>query len=121
MQYVLGLKIPHITASLLRQLEGSYGSLSVQKFSSNVVEKCLKESHKVQRTRIIKELLDSPHAVMIMQNAYGNYVMQSALVVSKVRLSDKFFLIYVTQLSLMACLLGFIVISCLTFRLEGWI
>ncbi|XXG44512.1 hypothetical protein AAC387_Pa01g4297 [Persea americana] len=83
MQFVLDLKIPHVTASILRQLEGSYASLSIQKCSSNVVEKCLKESEEEQRARIIRELINDPNALDIMQDPYGNYVMQRALKFSK--------------------------------------
>ncbi|KAJ4967198.1 hypothetical protein NE237_019047 [Protea cynaroides] len=82
-QYILGLKIPHVMAAVLRQLKGNYLSLSLQKFSSHVVEKCLKESAEEQATRIIKELLSSSKFVGLLENAYGNYVVQSALLVSK--------------------------------------
>lgn len=83
MQFVLDLKIPHVTARILRQLEGSYASLSIQKCSSNVVEKCLKESEEEQRARIVRELINDPNALGIMQDPYGNYVMQRALKFSK--------------------------------------
>lgn len=92
MQFVLDLKIPHVTACILRQLEGSYASLSIQKCSSNVVEKCLKESEEEQRARIVRELINDPKALDIMQDPYGNYVMQRALKFSKVISSDKFLL-----------------------------
>ncbi|XP_042492994.1 putative pumilio homolog 8, chloroplastic [Macadamia integrifolia] len=82
-QYILGLKIPHVNAAVSRQLEGSYISLSLQKFSSHVVEKCLRESEEEQSTRIIKELLSSSKFVSLLEDAYGNYVVQSALLVSK--------------------------------------
>ncbi|XP_043713189.1 putative pumilio homolog 8, chloroplastic [Telopea speciosissima] len=82
-QYILGLKIPHVLAAVSRQLEGSYISLSLQKFSSHVVEKCLRESEVEQSTRIIKELLSSSRFVSLLEDAYGNYVVQSALSVSK--------------------------------------
>ncbi|XP_043709057.1 pumilio homolog 12-like [Telopea speciosissima] len=82
-QYILGLKIPHVMAAVLRQLEGSYISLSLQKFSSHVVEKCLKESTEEQSSKIIKELLSSSKFIGLLEDAYGNYVVQSALLVAK--------------------------------------
>ncbi|KAL5707362.1 hypothetical protein ACHQM5_025419 [Ranunculus cassubicifolius] len=81
-QYLLGLKKPQYTAKLLRKLEGSFVSLSMQKFSSNVVERCLKESSEEQATQIVKELVNSPDVVKLLQDAFGNYVVQSALQVS---------------------------------------
>ncbi|KAF8410157.1 hypothetical protein HHK36_002679 [Tetracentron sinense] len=82
-QYMLELQIPHITEDLLRQLEGNFISLSMNKFGSNVVEKFLKESGEQQTTRIIKELLSCFDILMLLQHEYGNYVMQSALTESK--------------------------------------
>eukprot|EP01026_Neomeris_dumetosa_P063455 TRINITY_DN6023_c0_g2_i8.p3 TRINITY_DN6023_c0_g2~~TRINITY_DN6023_c0_g2_i8.p3 ORF type:complete len:123 (-),score=13.42 TRINITY_DN6023_c0_g2_i8:365-733(-) len=76
---------PEATATVMKQLEGDYVELSKQKFSSNVVEKCLK-MHQVgietEREQIIKELSESEVLSQLLQNAYGNYVVQSALAVS---------------------------------------
>ncbi|KAG8499260.1 hypothetical protein CXB51_005754 [Gossypium anomalum] len=84
LQHVLGLKERQTTESLLRQLEGNYASLSCNRYGSNVVEKCLLESGEEQSTRIIKELLRSPIGSRLLVNRFGNYVIQSALSVSKV-------------------------------------
>lgn len=54
----------------------------MQKFSSNVVERCLKESSEDQATQIVKELVSSPDLLKLLQDAFGNYVVQSALQVS---------------------------------------
>ncbi|XWS24149.1 hypothetical protein CRYUN_Cryun28dG0075800 [Craigia yunnanensis] len=82
-QHILGLKEPQITDSLLRQLEGNYASLSCNRYGSNVVEKCLVESGEQQSTRIIMELLTSPIVSRLLVDPFGNYVIQSALTVSK--------------------------------------
>ncbi|KAJ9186803.1 hypothetical protein P3X46_002336 [Hevea brasiliensis] len=84
-QHLLGLRVPQITANLLRQLEGSYTALACNKYGSNVVEKCLFESREEQSTQIIWELLRSSNASMLLVDSFGNYVIQSALSVSKVR------------------------------------
>ncbi|KAF6142401.1 hypothetical protein GIB67_033828 [Kingdonia uniflora] len=76
-QYLLGLNV--YTKDLLAQLEGSFVSLSMQKFSSNVVEKFLKEAKPEYYKRIVKELIYSPDVLMLLQDAFGNYVIQSAL------------------------------------------
>lgn len=83
-QIILDLKVPQVTTNLLRQLEGHYAHLACNKYGSNVVEKCLKVSAERQSMRIIIELLSSPNVSMILQDPFGNYVMQSALAVSKV-------------------------------------
>ncbi|KAF3446583.1 hypothetical protein FNV43_RR11763 [Rhamnella rubrinervis] len=82
-QYLLELRIPQITENLLRQLKGSYAFLSCNKYGSNVVEKCLLVSQQEQITQIVLELITSPNASMLLLDPYGNYVIQSALSVSK--------------------------------------
>ncbi|WOL03119.1 hypothetical protein Cni_G11839 [Canna indica] len=76
-QYILGQEIPWATAKILDQLEGHYAILSMQKYSSNVVEKCLKIAGE-RCTNIIRELINDPLFVQIMLDQYGNYVVQSA-------------------------------------------
>ncbi|KAF8406236.1 hypothetical protein HHK36_008321 [Tetracentron sinense] len=82
-QYILELKTPHVTADLLRQLEGRYASLSVDKYGSNVVELCIKMSGEEQSTRIIMELINSSDIFTLIQDPFGNYVIQRALEKSK--------------------------------------
>lgn len=84
-QHVLGLRVPQITADLLRQFEGHYMHLSCNKYGSNVVERCLIESGEQQSMRIIMELLGSPNVSMLLTDPFGNFVIQKALSVSKVR------------------------------------
>ncbi|KAL4611840.1 hypothetical protein ACB092_08G154800 [Castanea dentata] len=82
-QFVLELQLPWATEDILDQLEGHFGDLSMQKCSSNVVEKCLKHAGEEHRTRVIQELIDNPRLDQIMQDPYGNYVIQAALNQSK--------------------------------------
>lgn len=84
MQYVFELGLPWATTDILDQLDGSYGDLSVQKHSSNVVEKSLKCAGEERRAYIIQELIDNPRLDQIMQDPFGNYVIQAALDQSKV-------------------------------------
>ena len=61
-QYVLDLGQGDATGRIMKQLEGHYPELSQQKFSSNVVEKCLKLSGPLladARERVIREILTS--------------------------------------------------------------
>ncbi|CAL5391941.1 unnamed protein product [Camellia sinensis] len=80
-QYVIQ-EIPLAAAGLISQFEGHYVHLSMQKFSSHVVEKCLKHFEE-SRPRIIHELLSVPHFEQLLQDPFANYVIQSALEVSK--------------------------------------
>ncbi|GFY96420.1 pumilio 7 [Actinidia rufa] len=82
-QYIIELKVPSATASLISQFEGHFVYLSMQKFGSHVVEKCLKCCEK-NRPRIIHELLSVPHFEQLLQDPFANYVIQSALEVSQV-------------------------------------
>lgn len=83
MQYIIELKIPSVTANLLSQFKGHYIHLSTQKFSSHVVEKCLKHFGE-SRSQIVHELLSVPHFEQLLQDPFANYVIQSALAVTKV-------------------------------------
>ncbi|CAN6338338.1 unnamed protein product [Urochloa humidicola] len=82
-QYVIDLKIPNANSSLAQQFEGKYIHLSMQKFSSNVVEKCLKVFKEADKANIILELLAMPHLEQLLQHPYANYVIYSALQNSK--------------------------------------
>ncbi|KAJ4827134.1 hypothetical protein Tsubulata_045691 [Turnera subulata] len=82
-QFIFELRLPWATLDILDQLEGNYGDLSVQKYSSNVVEKCLKYAGEERRARIIRELITNARLDQIMQDPYGNYVIQAALHQSK--------------------------------------
>ncbi|TVU50219.1 hypothetical protein EJB05_01583, partial [Eragrostis curvula] len=82
-QYVMDLKIANANSSLAQQFEGKYIQLSMQKFSSNVVEKCLKVFKEADKAKIILELLATPHLEKLLQHPYANYVIYSALQNSK--------------------------------------
>lgn len=85
MQYVF--EFPWAIADVLDQLKGNYGDLSLQKYSSNVVEKCLQQAEDEHRNCIIQELISNPRIDQIMQDPYGNYVIQAALNNSKVSIA----------------------------------
>ncbi|KAF6139343.1 hypothetical protein GIB67_021553 [Kingdonia uniflora] len=82
-QCVLELELPWAIVDMLNQLKGNYVYLSIQKYSSNVVEKCLKFSGEDCRSQIVHELLSDLQLDQILQDRYGNYVIQAALQHSK--------------------------------------
>ncbi|KAI3962965.1 hypothetical protein MKW92_012763 [Papaver armeniacum] len=91
-QFILELKLPFASAILHSQFERNYAHLSLQKFSSNVVQKCLQNFTEEYRTKIILELLSSPSQFeQLLQDPYANYVIQTALDVVKGTLRDKLF------------------------------
>ncbi|KHN03910.1 Putative pumilio like 7, chloroplastic [Glycine soja] len=72
-----------VSAKLLSQFKENFVMLSTQKFSSHVVEKCLQHIGD-SRSRIVRELLSVPRFEQLLQDQYANYVIQSALLFTKV-------------------------------------
>lgn len=82
-QYVLELGQEAASRAVMATLEGHYAELSMQKFSSNVVEKVLKlQGLDEERNKVVREVLSSPLLPRLLQDSYGNYVVQSSLSVS---------------------------------------
>ena len=78
-QAVLDVAPPGVRTNIKVKMEGKYMRLSKQKFSSNVVEKCLKQSSAHWRTIIIRELTAQPAVAELLRDRYGNYVLQTGL------------------------------------------
>jgi hypothetical protein len=74
---------PPIANGIMANLLGSISSLSVQKFSSNVVEKCLELASDKMRAKLVDELVNPERLPRLLQDPYANYVIQKALSVSK--------------------------------------
>jgi len=53
--------------------------LSTQKFSSNVIEKCLRVAQPETRNAMIRQLLVDNGLGNLLQDPFGNYVVQTAL------------------------------------------
>lgn len=85
-QYVLDLHNDKFSGAVMTQLVGNAAFLSTQKFSSNVIEKCIKQ-YQAQgvpdpndpRVALIQEILASPLLPNLLCDSYGNYVVQSIL------------------------------------------
>eukprot|EP00899_Mesostigma_viride_P004092 jgi/Mesvir1/13684/Mv02120-RA.1 len=85
-QYILDLRLPWISYEVMRRLEGHYPFLATQKFSSNVVEKCVKlASDEGSRSRLVHELATSPRLGYLLHDPYANYVIQSCLATTQQR------------------------------------
>ena len=83
-QCTLDLQIPSAATTLTLQFEGSYAHMSMQRYSSHVVEKCLEVFDDEHRDKIIHELLSDPHFDQLLQDPQANYVIQKALRCSEV-------------------------------------
>jgi len=78
-QYVLDLPFSVVRVDLIKEFLGSLANLSVQKFSSNVIEKCLVKADDRVRVALIDELSAEETLTKLLQDPYGNYVIQTAL------------------------------------------
>jgi hypothetical protein len=76
-QHVLDHAPPNVCANIKMKMEGKYVRLAKQKFSSNVVEKCLRTSSYEWRSVIFHELTASVSELI--RDRYGNYVLQTAV------------------------------------------
>jgi len=81
-QYVLDLPFPHLVEILARSFVNHVSQLSTQKFSSNVIEKCLGVAKVETRDAMIRTLLNDGQLASLLQDPFGNYVVQTALTVS---------------------------------------
>lgn len=70
LQYVLDLGQQDVNGSIMEKLEGHFPELSQQKFSSNVVEKCLKLTGAElgdRREQIVQEIIKTPLLPRLLQ------------------------------------------------------
>ncbi|KAJ1818339.1 hypothetical protein LPJ60_004378 [Coemansia sp. RSA 2675] len=78
-QYVLDLNVAAFSEPLIRKFVDHICGLSVQKFSSNVMEKCIRIASSATRKMLVAPLLQREKLDMLMRDSYGNYVVQTAL------------------------------------------
>jgi hypothetical protein len=64
---------------VIRQFFGNVCALSVQKFSSNVIEKCIRVAEHNTRKLLIEELLNRSRLEKLLRDSFGNYCVQTAL------------------------------------------
>ncbi|KAF9583401.1 hypothetical protein BGW38_009553 [Lunasporangiospora selenospora] len=78
-QYVLDLDDNRFTDNLIRRFIGNVCALSVQKFSSNVIEKCIRVSEPETRKFLIEEMINKTRLDKLLRDSYANYVVQTSL------------------------------------------
>lgn len=78
-QYILDLNDNRFSDGVIRQFTGNVCALSVQKFSSNVIEKCIRVAEHSTRKTLIGEMLNRSRLEKLLRDSYGNYCVQTAL------------------------------------------
>ncbi len=81
-QYVLDVCSDEDVHAVCESVVGKVTLLAIQKFSSNVMEKCLERCTDKVREHYLAELSDSDRIRELMMDPFGNYVIQRALAVS---------------------------------------
>ncbi|MCJ1399136.1 hypothetical protein MMC11_002338 [Xylographa trunciseda] len=79
LQYIVDLAEPVFTNPLCYSFQSSIPALSKQKFSSNVIEKCLRGSEPQITTMMIEEMLNANELEKMLRDSFANYVVQTAL------------------------------------------
>lgn len=78
-QYILDLAEPHFTEPLCQSFRGHISALSKQKFSSNVIEKCLRTADFQMRRQLVEEMLGGTELEKMLRDSFANYVVQTAM------------------------------------------
>ncbi len=78
-QYILDLNEQAFTNPLCAAFRGNVSALSKQKFSSNVIEKCIRVSEDLARRALIEELMHPSELEKLLRDPFANYVVQTAM------------------------------------------
>jgi len=78
-QYVLELHFDGIASRLVNSLKGHIAELSMQKFSSNVMEKIVQKSDEATRTEIINDIINYDDFKSLLSDPFANYVIQTCM------------------------------------------
>lgn len=78
-QYILDLDESQYTRPLCLSFAGKVVPLSKQKFSSNVIEKCLRSADMESKYGLIEEMLQGNELEKMLRDSFANYVVQTAL------------------------------------------
>lgn len=74
-----------ICETMFTKLRAKVAQLSIQKFSSNVIEKCLERSDPKNLSLFIEEISNMDKLAGLMKNSYGNYVVQKAITIAQTK------------------------------------
>lgn len=88
-QYILDLDEINYTRPLCQSFRGKVAALSKQKFSSNVIEKCLRVADLDTKSELIEEMLAGNELERMLRDSFANYVVQTALDYGDVRIKQR--------------------------------
>jgi len=88
-QHVLDVWGCEYCKSIIKIIHDNIISLSMQKFSSNVVEKCLDLINPNLRKQWIKDIFNYSKISSIVKNKYGNFVLQKSIMVMSQQEKDE--------------------------------
>ncbi|KAF5348179.1 hypothetical protein D9757_014684 [Collybiopsis confluens] len=78
-QHILALDDNRFKNAVIRQFAGNVCALSITKFGSIVIEKCIRVAEPSARNMLIEELIDCSRLEKLLQDSFGNYCVQTAL------------------------------------------
>ena len=78
-QYIIDLNEPTFTEPMVATFKGQICRFSRHKFSSNVIEKCLRCAGPASKDMIVDELLNPSETDRLLRDSFANYVVQTAL------------------------------------------
>lgn len=70
---------PKINKPIFERLASKIFELSIQKYSSCVIEKCIESRDLSTRSHFIHEISQIPRLFALVSHSYGNFVIQKAL------------------------------------------
>lgn len=79
LQYIVDLQEEPFTNPLCYAFQGRIPLLSKQKFSSNVIEKCIRGADSSVTRMMIEEMINPPELERMLKDSYANYVVQTAM------------------------------------------
>lgn len=88
-QYVIDLNCPDANGRLAMIFIQSMHVLATQKFSSNVIEKCLQQNTSPMQQIMIQEISQPSNIIRMINDQYANYVVQRALSLAEPQLLSK--------------------------------
>ena len=78
-QYIIDLAEPSFTEPLCQSFLGNVAFLSKQKFSSNVIEKCIRCAGDDTRRLLVLEIMAPQDLEKLLRDSFANYVVQTAM------------------------------------------
>lgn len=90
LQMVLDTYPPSITSGIIDVIKSKIANLSLVKYSSNVVECCMKRAAGKQREELIRELAESENLSAVLKSRFGSQIVQKALALAEPALKAEF-------------------------------